>query len=104
MEKKQWESNVWAPVKPWLLSPGASTQGSILDEVTAGPVQGKDIESATFSDSEKTEGLVPNFVPENPVCALSADLEDGIESVLIKFANAGKLSLQVPWINKSINK
>lgn len=75
-----------------------------VDEVTAGPVQGKDIESATFSDSEKTEGLVPNFVPENPVCALSADLEDGIESVLIKFANAGKLSLQVPWINKSINK
>lgn len=75
-----------------------------VDEVTAGPVQGKDIESATFSDSEKTEGLVPNFVPENPVCALSADLEDGIESVLIKFANAGKLSLQVPWINRSINK
>lgn len=49
-----------------------------LDEVTAGPGQGKDIETATFSDSEKTEGLVPNSVPENPVCALSADLEDGI--------------------------
>lgn len=75
-----------------------------LDEVTAGPVQGKDTETATFSDSEKTEGLVPDSVPENPVCALSADLEDGIESVLIKFANASKLSLQVPRINKNINK
>lgn len=43
-------------------------------------------------------------VPENPACALSAELEDGRENVLIKFANASKLSLQVPRINKNINK
>lgn len=70
-----------------------------LDEVTAGRVWGKDIETAEFGDSEKTEGLVLDSVPENPVRALSADLEDGIESLLIKFANASKLSLQVLRIN-----
>lgn len=70
-----------------------------LDEVTAGRVWGKDFETAEFGDSEKTEGLVLDSVPENPVRALSADLEDGIESLLIKFANASKLSLQVLRIN-----
>lgn len=68
-------------------------------------MQGKDTETATFNDSEKTEGLMPDSsVPENPACALSAELEDGRENVLIKFANASKLSLQVPRINKNINK
>lgn len=102
METKKWESNVWAPVKPWLLE--HPHKECPLDEVTAGPVQGKDTETATSSGSEKTEGLVPDSAWENAVCSLSADLEDGIESVLIKFANASKLSLQVPRINKNINK
>lgn len=31
-------------------------------------------------------------------------MEDGIESVLIKLANANKLSLQVPRMNKNRNK
>lgn len=57
---------------------------------------GNYIEIAIFNDSVKTEGLI--MLDSAAVCprqvlltVLSSDLEDGIETVLIKFANASKL-------------